>query len=516
MNGLKRAKLLGGLLLFSLFFYIGGMVASAHVRAQSNATPITDEMRAAIDAYLATQMQELRIPGLALGIVQGDQIVYSRGYGTADPAGRAVTAQTPFNIGSTTKSFTALAIMQLVEAGKLELDAPVQRYLPWFGVADDAASAQITVHHLLNQTSGLGTASGRRTPDPKMDMREDGMEELVRGLRNAQLTQPVGQGFQYSNANYWTLGLIIQTVSGQSYEEYIQQHIFTPLAMQHSYTTKAAASDLATGYRYWFGRPVAADLADNRAERPAGHLLASAEDLTHYLISQVNDGRYEDATLLSPAGIATLHQPASGDAGYGMGWHRDTINDVPMIWHDGSNANFHANLILIPNGRWGIVLLVNANGLLQDGRITGIANGIASLVSGRPAPVVATDPFLLGFYGIAVGLTALALVNVGWSFTRRRHWQSRLVENDSRRGQLTSVLGPLLLNLLLAGVLLVGLPWLFKAPLFGLIYVFADLGYTLLVGGVVALGWAIVRTALAYQALRRTPAALPRVLPATQ
>ncbi|MEZ4664562.1 MAG: serine hydrolase domain-containing protein [Caldilineaceae bacterium] len=344
-------------------------------------------------------------------------------------------------------------------------------------------------------------------------MRTDGAEQLVRGLRSAQLSQPVGQGFQYSNANYWTLGLLVQTVSGQSYEEYVQQHIFAPLAMHHSFTTKAAASDLATGYRYWFGRPAAADLPDNQAERAAGHLMASAEDLTHYLISQLNDGRYGDVTLLSPAGMAALHQPAAGDTGYGMGWHRDVINDEPMIWHDGSNANFHANLILIPNGRWGIALLANANGLLQDGRISGIANGVAGMVSGHPAPAVTTDPILLGFYGIALGLSALALVNMGWSFSTRRRWQARLAQRHGWRGQLTSLIVPLLLNLLLASVLLVGLPWLFKAPLFGLVYVFADLGYTLLVGGVIALGWAIVRTALAYQALRTTRAVLSGVLP---
>jgi CubicO group peptidase (beta-lactamase class C family) len=135
---------------------------------------------AVIDTYIETKMQELRIPGLALGIVQGDQIVHLQGFGIADPSGRAVTAQMPFNIGSTTKSFTALAIMQLVEVGKIELDAPVQRYLPWFRVADTDGglpdAAQITVRHLLNQTSGFSTRTGRRTSDANLDMREDGLE----------------------------------------------------------------------------------------------------------------------------------------------------------------------------------------------------------------------------------------------------------------------------------------------------------------------------------------------------
>jgi CubicO group peptidase (beta-lactamase class C family) len=109
----------------------------------------------AIDKYIADRMRSARIPGVALAIVKGDQIVYLKGYGQADSSGRAVTPQTPFLIGSITKAFMALAVMQLVEAGKVELDAPVQRYIPWFRLADPQASAHITVRQLLNQTSGI-------------------------------------------------------------------------------------------------------------------------------------------------------------------------------------------------------------------------------------------------------------------------------------------------------------------------------------------------------------------------
>jgi CubicO group peptidase (beta-lactamase class C family) len=107
----------------------------------------------AIDAYIEGQMRRLHIPGVSLAIVEGERIVHRRGFGKARPGGETPTPQTPFFIGSVTKSITALAVMQLVEAGKVELDAPVQRYLPWFRVADPQASAQMTVRHLLNQTS---------------------------------------------------------------------------------------------------------------------------------------------------------------------------------------------------------------------------------------------------------------------------------------------------------------------------------------------------------------------------
>lgn len=111
-----------------------------------------------IDAHVERQMERLNMPGVALAIVEGGKIVHLRGFGRVRPGGEAPTPQTPFAVGSLTKSFTALAVMQLVEAGKIDLDAPVQRYLPWFRVADLRASAQITVRHLLNHTSGLPTA----------------------------------------------------------------------------------------------------------------------------------------------------------------------------------------------------------------------------------------------------------------------------------------------------------------------------------------------------------------------
>ena len=116
----------------------------------------------AIDAYITGQMRRLSMPGVALAIVEGDKIVHLRGFGRARPGGETPAPYTPFFIGSLTKSFTALAVMQLVEAGKVELDAPVQRYLPWFRVADPQTSVQMTLRHLLNQTSGLPMLPRRR------------------------------------------------------------------------------------------------------------------------------------------------------------------------------------------------------------------------------------------------------------------------------------------------------------------------------------------------------------------
>jgi CubicO group peptidase (beta-lactamase class C family) len=132
------------------------LIGSAPVTA---AQPAASDF-AAIDAYIETQMGDLRIPGLALGIVEGEQIVHLKGFGVAGSDGWSVTRETPFQINSLVKPMTAVAIMQLVEAGKLDLDAPVQRYLPSFRVAGEAASAKITIRHLLYHTSGLPRTAG--------------------------------------------------------------------------------------------------------------------------------------------------------------------------------------------------------------------------------------------------------------------------------------------------------------------------------------------------------------------
>ena len=155
------------------------------------------------------------------------------GFGEAGASGQAVTPETPFIIGSLSKSVTALAIMQLVEAGEVELDAPVQQYLPWFRVADEQASAEITVRHLLNHTSGTLDQDGRSFQGDG-DTSDTALETTVRELSTAELAEPVGTKFQYSTVNYSVLGLIVQTVSGESYESYVQENVFDPLEMRQS------------------------------------------------------------------------------------------------------------------------------------------------------------------------------------------------------------------------------------------------------------------------------------------
>src|SRR6266705_1343147 len=260
---------------------------------------------AGIDRYVTAQMHGALIPGLALGIVHGDRIVHLRGFGVANPAGQPVTPQTPFILGSLSKSFTALAIMQLIDAGKMALEASVQRYLPWFRVADRNASAQMPVYQLLHQTSGLPPTAGE---EALAGTGEASLEQRVRELSRVVLTQPVGTTFQYSNANYLVLGLLVQVVSGQSYGASILQLIFAPLQMHHRFVSLAEATQdgLATGYRWWFGVPLPASVPYLPDQLPAAFLISSAQEMTHYLIAHLTDGSSRRTPVLSRWGLAKL------------------------------------------------------------------------------------------------------------------------------------------------------------------------------------------------------------------
>lgn len=484
-------------LLLMLVFLCVLFVARPVDAASAQHVPRQPIDQARIDAYIQARMAAAHIPGLALGVVYGDQVVYLKGYGVAGPDGRAVTPQTPFILGSTSKSFTALAIMQLVEAGKIELDAAVTTYLPWFRTSDAAASAQITVRHLLNQNSGLPTYAGRQGIVDN-DQSSMALENGIRALANVQLSQPAGQGYEYANENYDILGLIVQTVAGQSYEDYIRSAIFAPLQMRHSAADLAdpAAAALATGYRNWFFWPVAFTAPYPRRTTPSGFLMASAADMTHYLVAQLNGGRYGNHQLLSAQGITTMHTPGaqmSPASSYGMGWVIQGQPGSRKIWHNGDVSNFHANLLLLPDQRIGIVILINVSSAYNGAALNIPIEGVAALLRGESLttsinPPVTIIPQLLLLATLLIPLLWI----IGWSLSINR-WRQRgeLPPHGSQR--FWRLYLPLAID-----VCGVGLAWLLfppqlHAPMATFALFAPDVFFVIVTLTVLSLGWAIAR-----------------------
>ncbi len=474
---------------------------------------------ARIDAYISAQMQTNHIPGVALGLVHNDQVMHVQGFGTADSTGRAVTTHTPFILASVSKSFTALAVMQLVEAGKVELDAPVQRYLPWFRVADPVASARITLRHLLYHTSGI-PSSGYACATNQVTMT---LAQYVRSLATLTLDRPVGSRPDYCSTNYDVLGLIVQTVSGQPYATYMRQHIFAPLQMHDSFASEPEAKrdGLAQSYRWFFGVPT--PIEDyNLSNVPAGYLISSAEDMTHYLIAQMNGGRFGSTSILSSAGIATMHAPAvlreGGSGSYGMGWVNGPLAGVPAIWHDGNNVVASTRLLIEPQTHWGAILLVNANSLIPiDGAntaLTSLADGVTRLLAGQ-TPQASTS--LTTFYLILDGILAVILALAVFPLLRLRSWSRKFGQRLQQRPQFLRLGLRLAWEVALPVALLLGVSLL--ASELGatswdwILLGWPDLGSWVLAICAVLLLTGVIRAVLAVRVIRRKAAETSSVTP---
>ena len=267
-----------------------------------------------VDAYLQERVRQNRLPGLAAAVIQNGEVIFSKGYGETG-AGQGIDADSQFYIGSVTKSFTALAVLQLVQDGRLALDAPVQQYIPWFRVADEAVSAQITIRHLLNHTSGLSEQG-----DPNASAVTASLEEQARLLRDVKPNAPVGTKFQYYNQNYRLLGYVIEQVSGMAYADYIEQKIFAPLKMNRSTAHPQQADDLVQAYGRMFGFALPRTQSINPGALPSGYLISSAGDMAKFIQAMIDNRLPDGSELLSPELVQEMRSlPAGVDTQYGIG-----------------------------------------------------------------------------------------------------------------------------------------------------------------------------------------------------
>jgi len=426
----------------------------------------------AVDAYIESEMEEWNLPGMALVIVQDGEVTYMRGYGIAGPDDRPMTAQTPFIVASLSKSFTALTIMQLVENGQIDLDEPAQTYLPWFRLADEEASAQITVRHLLNQNSGIASTSGMETFFSE-DLSGDAINNAVKKLADDQLLYPVGETYEYSNSNYHVLGAIVEAVSGQAYTDYIQEHIFNPLDMTNCYTSrdKAQQNGLSTGYgRWWFKIPVSITSPYNPGNVSAGGLICDAEGMAHYLNAYLNEGQYKGTRILSTQGIAQMHTPVvptgEEDSYYGMGWIVGPVNGVDAVYHSGDAPTYQTAVLMVPKEELGIVLITNTNNITILYSTRAMAADIMNILHGEQATGFEQDSFIRMIYLTTLGPFALALLWAGWSIPRvLRRWKQEQVSLRGVAQVLWRLVLPLVLDAFFIFYYLIMTPNLWGFPL---------------------------------------------------
>ena len=314
-----------------------------------------------INRYVEQRMAETNMPGLALGITDRDKLLQVAAFGHADlAAGRPIEPDTLFEIGSIGKSFTNVALMQLRDEGRLDLDAPVSRYLPWFEV--QSQHGPITTHHLMTHTSGLVTGT---------DIGTHGLYEAW-SLRYSQPATPPGEYFRYSNVGYKTLGFLLEEVDGRSYQEAIQARVLDPLGMRHSHPVIGFETRrrTAVGYRNFY---------DDRPEHkdhglvPAlwteyavgdGCQASTAGDMAIYMRMLLNGGLGPSGRLMSEESFRLMTRRAIattqwGGAHYGYGLILADVECHAYLGHGGSSTGFVSGMVVDLDEGIGAVVLIN-------------------------------------------------------------------------------------------------------------------------------------------------------------
>ena len=358
--------------------------------------PLADVDFAPLVAVIEQEMAMQQVPGLAVAVIYQGVPIFSQGFGLADVAtGRAVTPATPFRIGSITKPLTAIGLLQLVEAGQVDLDAPVSSYLPEFTV-----NAQITVRQLLSHSSGLGDAAipyGRTDPAA--------LHDYVASLTPASAFAPPGRVFSYSNPGFNVLGRIIEVVSGIGYADYMTTHVFPALGMTHTTFDQgvALADGLALGYYPARGAPQPVDRdPDNGAEYPSGFAFSTIEDLTHLALFLLSDGMLAGEQRLSPALVGEMQRTAMMveplGVGYGLGLLIHVANGVTTIGHNGTINGYAATLETLPRQELAVIVLSNRNNY-DPAHITQAAFKLFGVQTVAPAaPELTLDDATLAAY----------------------------------------------------------------------------------------------------------------------
>ena len=438
-----------------------------------------------VDAYAQSLFERSGLPGMALAIVEGDALIYVRGFGSADDRGTAIGPDSLFIIGSTTKSMTALAILQLAETGQLRLDDPASRYIGDNFLEGVPEAKAITLRMLLNQTSGLSHEAGDQPVLDAGDTSVNASQNWTRKLGREALNRAPGASHEYSNANYVVLGAIVEKVSGQSYRDYMREHVFAPLAMSHSYASLADAPHeaMTRGHKMFLGANVAAEVPYAAAFVPVGFVISSASDIAKYLAAQLPGSATASRLAISPKSIEAWHtgvaaMDPAGKGHYAMGWAVDTFNGLPVVYHTGDTGVFASEFTLDLVNRRAVVLLTNGSNWLTSPYVQEISSGIVNMLAGR-APRNDAGIHSLTWTILAVVLAVPVLMLVVLVML----W---------RAGRPRSVAGRVIIVLIYASAataLLYVLPReIMGIPLTELVVSLPDMGIAALASGVAALG----------------------------
>jgi len=326
-----------------------------------------------IDRYIDSLLIDWNVPGFALGIVYKDQLIYAKGYGYRDLEKKlSVDAKTIFPIASNTKLFTATAAAMLAEEGKLSLDKPVRTYMPSLNFNNDELNTKVTLRDMLSHRTGLPRYDGIWVASP--------FNRKETAAKVAFMKPQLGfrEGYIYNNMMFAASGSVMETVTGKSWEEIIRQKIFQPLDMNLScFTNEDMMKN--SNYSLAYFEPDSTNrlmpqmyVAQSDALGPAGTIKSNVEDMSHWMIAQLNNGKYKGAQAIPTNAIKeTLVPNAIADREgkwdeqsnslYALGRTIQTYKGYKIASHTGSIDGFYSNLTLIPGEHIGIFIVHNSS-----------------------------------------------------------------------------------------------------------------------------------------------------------
>jgi D-alanyl-D-alanine carboxypeptidase len=339
-------------------------------------------------AWAEGQLRSRGYPGMAVGVVSDQRLVWANGFGLANVAGKVpMTPQTKIRMASHSKLFTATAIMQLREQGKLHLEDPVSKHLPWFRVTSSRPDdPPITIEELLTHSSGLP----REAADHWTTFNFPTREELKTLLPKRQAAFPAETRWKYSNLAYTLAGLIVEEVSGEPWADYVTRHIYQPLGMVNSSVDKDVPG-LATGYGRQMpdGSRATMPFVDARGMAAATGITSTVEDMARFVSAQFREGAAGGDRILSAASLREMHRVRmlenNWTRGNGIGFSVTRNHDKLYVGHGGSYPGYITNTLIDLKGKVGVIVLTNA----QDGDASGIATQLMNTVGEAVAKAAA-------------------------------------------------------------------------------------------------------------------------------
>ena len=352
----------------------------AHISCAESEQTIGQRMQK-IDQFIKDQQELSQIPGISVVIVEKGKTVYQKGFGYADlKTKKPVNEDTLFELASTSKAFTGLAILQLEKEGLLKRTDDITKFLPWLQLTYNDTPVKINLNHLLYHTSGIPSTTIGSIP---ISTEDDALETTVKTLQHTKLNHKPGSSFEYATINYDILGLVIEKVTKRPYEVYIKQNILDQIGMKNSLVgyLQGHPNEMATGYKLRFMRPYPYKQPIYRGNTPAGYIISNTNDLAKWMNLQLGT---ETNDSINPQLISDSHIPdktvkSVNDNGYyASGWvilQKDQKN----VFHDGENPNFSSFIIMQPDTQTGVAVLSN----MKNTVTASIGQGVIDLWNGK-------------------------------------------------------------------------------------------------------------------------------------